>query len=180
MCLDIFCFILASACHSKVVVWLMKQYKSLKEAEIAYFGHHLSPHNVNTATGNKSVATQCSSTLTDLPTASTIRHLFKQLLLDSQLQVLSGLFSTVMSTKFSTSVPDDYLVYSANAMAHLRHNSCSNVLYNLARGWGTLREDGSDSRFSVTRMPMGLIEYAASFFASDNLQSVSMHVFLAW
>ena len=162
----VFCFIFASACRSKVVGWLMKQYKSLKEAEITYFGHHLSPHN--TATGNKSAATQCSSTQTDPPTASTIKHLFKQLPLDSQLQVLCDLFSTVMSTKLSNFVPDDYLVYSANAMAHLRHNSCSNVLYNLARGWGTLREDGSDSRFPVTRMPMGLTEYAASIFASDN------------
>ena len=68
-------------------------------------------------------------------------------------------------------------VYSANAMAYLRHNSHSNVLYNLTRGWGTLREDGIDSRFPVTRMPMGLTEYAASIFASDNLQSVSIHTF---
>ena len=68
-------------------------------------------------------------------------------------------------------------VYSANAMAYLRHNSHSNVLYNLTRGWGTLREDGIDSRFPVTRMPMGLTEYAASILASDNLQSVSMHAF---
>ena len=33
MNLGIFCFVLASACHSKVVVWLMKQYKTPKEAE---------------------------------------------------------------------------------------------------------------------------------------------------
>ena len=72
--------------------------------------------------------------------------------------MLYDLFSTVMSTKFSNSVPDDYLVYSANAVVHLRHNSHSNVLHNLARGCGTLREDGSDSSFPVTRMPMGLIE----------------------
>ena len=38
----------------------------------------------------------------------------------------------------------------------------------LAEGGGTSREDGSDSRFPVTRMPMGLTEYAASIFASDN------------
>ena len=85
----------------------MKQYKSPKEAENASFGHHLSPHN--TATGNKNATTQCSSTHTDPPTASTIKYPFKQLPLDSQLQGLSDLFSTVMSIKFSNSVPDDYL-----------------------------------------------------------------------
>ena len=47
----LFCCILASACHSKVVGWLMKQYKTPKEAEAVYFEHHLSPHN--TATVNK-------------------------------------------------------------------------------------------------------------------------------
>ena len=176
MNLGIFCFILASACRSKVVVWLMKQYKTPKEAEAVYFGHNLSSHNATT--GNNNAATQCSSTQTDSPDATTILHLFKQVPLDSQLQVLSNLFSNFMLSKLSISVPDDYLVYSANAMAHLRHNARSNVLYNLAKGWGTLREDGSDSRFPVKRMPMGLIEYAASFFAFDNLQSVSMHAFL--
>jgi len=45
----------------------------------------------------------------------------------------------------------------------------SNVLYNLAKGVGTLRGDSSDSRFP---MPMGLVEYAANFFVSDNLQKV--------
>ena len=73
-------------------------------------------------------------------------------------------------------MPDGYLEYSANAMANLRHNSRSNVLYNLAKGLGTLRADGSDSRFPVKRMPMGLIEYLASFFSCDNLQSVSTYV----
>ena len=54
-------------------------------------------------------------------------------------------------------MPDDYLIYNANAMAYLKHNAHSNVLYNLARGWGTMREDGSDSRFPVKRMPIGLV-----------------------
>lgn len=148
----------------------MKQYKTPKEAEAAYFGHQSSPHN--TATLNKNVSTQYSSTQTDPPDASTIIYLFKQLPLDSQLQVLS---STFMSAKFSISVPDNYLLYSANTIANLRHNVSSNVLYNLAKGLGISREDGSDSRFPVKRMPMGLIEYAASFFASDDLQLVSIH-----
>ena len=47
-----------------------------------------------------------------------------------------------------------------------------NVLYNLAKGLGTQRADGSDSRFPTKCMPMGLIEYAAEFFANDNVRQV--------
>ena len=43
----------------------------------------------------------------------------------------------------------------------------------MAKTIGTIREDGSDSRFPVKRMSMGLVEYIASFFAADNLQSAS-------
>ncbi|XP_065904934.1 uncharacterized protein [Dysidea avara] len=144
----------------------MKQYKMPKEAEVAYFGRQPSSHP-------SSHPTQSFSTQTDSSDPSAILHLFKLLPLDSQLQLLSSLFSSFVSSKFSVSVPDGYLEYSANAMANLRNNSRSNVLYNLAKGLGALRADGSDSRFPVKRMPMGLIEYLASFFSCDNLQSVS-------
>lgn len=97
--------------------------------------------------------------------------------MDSQLQVMSNMFSTFISTKFGISVSGN-LVYSVNAMVHLKHNAHSNVLDNLAKGLGISREDGSDSRFLAKRIPMGLMEYATSFFASDNLQLVSMHAFL--
>ncbi|XP_065891566.1 uncharacterized protein [Dysidea avara] len=58
-------------------------------------------------------------------------------------------------------------------MVQLKANGRGNVLYNLAKGIGTLREDGQESRFPIKRMPMGLIEYSADFFAADNLQSIS-------
>jgi len=41
----------------------------------------------------------------------------------------------------------------------------------VAKGIGTMREDEKDSRFPTKRMPMGLVEYAADFYATDNLQS---------
>ena len=47
-----------------------------------------------------------------------------------------------------------------------------NVLYNLAKGLGTPRLDGSDSRFPAKRMPMGLVEYATNFFVADKMQQV--------
>ena len=57
-------------------------------------------------------------------------------------------------------------------MAQLKHNERSNVLYNLAKGLGTPRLDGSDSRFPAKRMPMGLVEYATNFFVADKMQQV--------
>lgn len=70
------------------------------------------------------------------------------------------------------SVRDDFVILAAKAMLQLKNSGRSNVLYNLAKAIGTIREDGSDSRLPTKRMPMGLIEYIASFFVADNLQSV--------
>lgn len=70
------------------------------------------------------------------------------------------------------SVRDDFVILAAKAMLQLKNSGRSNVLYNLAKAIGTIREDGSDSRLPMKRMPMGLIEYIASVFVADNLQSV--------
>ena len=60
-------------------------------------------------------------------------------------------------------VSEDFVSYASNAMSQLRHSRRTNVLYSLAKGIETLREDNSDSRLPTKRMPMGLIEYTASF-----------------
>jgi len=49
-------------------------------------------------------------------------------------------------------------------MSQLRYRQRTNVMYNLAKGLGTQRVDGSDSRFPTKCMPMELIEYTADFF----------------
>ena len=85
---------------------------------------------------------------------------------------LSKLFSVYLS-QFSLTVPDDFLGNAAGAMKRLSDGGRTNVLYNLAKGIGTLRPDQSDSRFPIKQMPFGLIEYTAQFFAADNLQQVN-------
>ena len=91
----------------------------------------------------------------------------------SQLDVLSKLFSSYITSEMRLSVPDDFIILAARAMLQLKNSGRSNVLYNLAKAIGTPREDGSDSRFPTKRMPMGLVEYISSFFVAENLQSVS-------
>ena len=73
---------------------------------------------------------------------------------------------------FKLSVPNDFLHLAASAMLQLANNGRTNVLCDLAKGIGTLRQDEEDTRFPVKRMPIGLVEYTAQFFASDNLQQV--------
>lgn len=101
-----------------------------------------------------------------------VEYMFNQLPVESQLSTLSKLFSVYLS-QFSLTVPNDFLDNAASAMQRLSDGGRTNVLYNLAKGMGTLRPDQSDSRFPIKQMPLGLVEYIAQFFAADNLQQVN-------
>ena len=59
-------------------------------------------------------------------------------------------------------------------MERLKLCSRSNVIYNLAKGLGMMRNDQSDSCFPAKRMPMGLIEYICNFFVSETLEQVTI------
>ena len=89
---------------------------------------------------------------------------------NAQLDLLSKLFSSYASSEMRLSVPDDFIVLVARAMLQLTSSGRSNVLYNLAKAIGTIREDVSDFRLPTKQMPMGFIEYIANFFVADNLQ----------
>ena len=102
----------------------------------------------------------------------TVMYMFNRLPVESQLTLLSDLFSSYLTNVYSLTVPKDFLCNAANAMLRLSDGGRTNVLYHLAKGIGTLRADKKDSRFPVKRMPMGLVEYIAQFFAVDNLQQV--------
>lgn len=79
--------------------------------------------------------------------SSTLMDTLNELSTESILQVLSNFFTKYTFATSGVSVPDDFLTLSAKAMAHLKSNDRNNVLYNLAKGLGTPRHDGSDSRF---------------------------------
>ena len=101
-----------------------------------------------------------------------IVEILQQFSLESLLEVMSTFFTDYIDKKLNITIPEDFLTLSAKAMAQLKHNERSNVLYNLAKGLGTPRLDGSDSRFPAKRMPMGLVEYATNFFVADKMQQV--------
>jgi len=180
--------VVAKACRSVIIRRLIKKYKTPKEAGRAYFGElefcadpvdsENPPHPGSSSTTerldpNSEHRSQVTETApSDASELAGFQHLLNQLPEDVQLDFLSRLFSTVVKSRSQISVPDDFLVLAANGMTHLQRCGRNNVLYQLAKGLGMMREDKSDSRFPTKRMPMGLLEYATDFFASDNLQSV--------
>ena len=89
-----------------------------------------------------------------------------------QISQMSCQFSSILKHEYCLNVPQDYLELSVQAMLHLKQCDRSNILYSLAKGLGTLRPDGSDSKFPTKRMPAGLLQYMVEFFAADNLSQV--------
>ena len=59
-------------------------------------------------------------------------------------------------------------------MVRLKKGQQSNVIYNLARGVGTECPDQTDSRFPVSRMPLGLVEYVTDFFVAEDINMVAV------
>jgi len=124
--------------------------------------------------GLKTTATQTNSVEVSL-----VEYALNQLPTESQLLALSKLFSAYLSDHFLLTVLNDFLKNAASAMLRLSGGGRTNVLYNLAKGIGTMRPDQSDSHFSIKRMPLGLVEYVANFFAAENLQQVITCIFLS-
>ena len=63
---------------------------------------------------------------------------------EQQLSFLSDVFTSIAESE-QLSVPSDFLHMSLQAMKQLQSSGRSNMLYGLAVGLGTKREDGSDS-----------------------------------
>ena len=135
-----------------------------------YKKHELQPQTNFFVTSNE--PTKSSSMQSDPVDLFMLLDMLDQIPEESRLPLLSELFSAFLSIKFALSVPKDFLCLAAIAMVQLSEGGRTNILYNLAKGIGTMRPDTSVSRFPVKRMPMGLVEYTAQFFAADNLQQV--------
>ena len=58
-------------------------------------------------------------------------------------------------------------------MQYLKKCQRYNIIYGIAKGFGTMQPDGKDSLIPATRMPTGMLEYTAKFFTSPTLSQVS-------
>ena len=154
---------IGNACRFKVVGWLKKKFSSPKDAARFY---------EISCTCNKEVQTEA---LPDPPVKCSIGVQTMEVAeveAEVRLAALSHEFSDICKQHFNVDVPTDFLVLSLSAMDNLAGNDRSNVLYSLAKGIGTIREDESDSLFPVKRMPLGMVEYAANFFSHDTINQV--------
>jgi len=152
--------------------YIFVYYRFITPSEVgAYFGKQKLPSQACAAISSSSEKS-CNKQ-TDLVDSSTFLDILNRLPTESQLPLLSEVFSVYMQNVFELLVPNDFLLLSATAMHQLSKNGRTNVLYNLAKGMVTLRQDKEDTRFPIKRMPMGLVEYTAQFFAFDNLQQVN-------
>lgn len=90
----------------------------------------------------------CESVQTDDVDPSTVYYFYEKLSAEVKLEVLSKLFSMYMVSDMCVSVPSDFLSYTSKAMINLKSSRHTNVLYNLAKGIGSLRVDGTTFEIS--------------------------------
>ena len=163
--------VVGNACRYKVVGFLRKKYESPKEAEDQL---KESPSGSSSQISNP-VSSDCMSVQESFSARVPTQPAGCQTNLSlpgssSDLVTLSKLFSDLLGSDIH--VPEDYLIYTAQAMNQLSVSGRSNVLYKLSKGIGTMRPDNSDSCFPCKRMPMGMLEYMTDFFASTVIQQV--------
>ena len=114
-------------------------------------------------------------TLQSLYKLQTLFSSFTRLNHEEQMSLLCKFFSYHCATAHDVNMPNDYLPLSVCAIKNLRTRGKLNVLYELARGFGTMRSDQSDTCFPMTRMPFGMLEYMATFFNSTPGSNVRLN-----
>ena len=156
-------FIVGKACRTKVTVFLAKKFRTPKDAD----SHYNPSATVASTYAGAMDQGQTSDSLTPLQKCMDILSLLDH---DQQVTLISELFSSIANTHGSPlNIPTDFLKLVIDATRHLRSCNRLNVLYLMARGLGTMREDNSDSLIPANRMP---IEYIAQFFNATSIQQV--------
>ena len=102
------------------------------------------------------------------------RHLWS-FPVEDQIQLLSELFSGYCIRNHAPKTMVSHLELSIQRMLQLEKVGRSNVLYGLASGLGSFREDGSP-RFPVDRMPMGLLQHMVDFLNCQSVQEVRGYI----
>lgn len=178
--------LVGSSCRFKVVKWLRKKFDDPKAAETFYSSSNVSV-GVQVSVASLSVGVQTTSEMQVSGVAKRSNTpMFKDAGVQTDqwkdpdcvidLQAMSVAFSKYCRQELGVEVCDDFLHLSSSAMFRLTAGNRSNVVYNLAKGIGTCRRDSTESRFPVGKMPMGLVEYTANFFAAEDINSVDNYV----
>ena len=92
-----------------------------------------------------------------------------------QLQAISQQFELHAYNYHGISIPDNFLALVLSSRNHLMVHKRRDVITDMVKVIGTMRHDNSDSLLPVKRMPMGLLEYILSFYASDTKNAVRVN-----
>lgn len=161
----------AGTCRMKVTSKLMKKFRD-PEAALQFLETHSSRHapspGIPPILHHRDTSTHTNSSTSDIV---------------GQMKTLLGTLSAAAVGQLlqflappDVTVPPEFVSHSLACMETLKQAGRSNILAGLAKALGSMRPDGIDSRMPVSQMPVGLIEYAASFFSSDSLHQVHVHV----
>ena len=91
--------------------------------------------------------------------------------------LLQNLFWQYMSLELGSDlrefVPSDFIELCCKGINTLNLNGKENIIYYLAKGLGTPRQDGSGPRLPIDRMPFGLLSYNIRYFAMETVNNIS-------
>ena len=164
-------FLAAYACRAQVSTKLSSKFATPEDALRFYQAPLESRHSPAPAPvlHKRSSSTQTDGSVRHDHILSSMKCLLDSLPSSERASIINDLMQSLSS---DLHVPSDFVSSSLACMERLKKCGRSNLLYGLAKALGTMRPDGSDSLMPMAHMPVGLIEYAASFFTSDSMYQV--------
>ena len=133
----------ATACRTKVTIKLKAAFRTPLDAELYYQGRLAErpiqpPKSTKTATFSTSVQTEPEPP----DVCKQLKSLLSTISGENQLSVLNELLQSIALSQLPTvSIPNDFLAQSLSCMQRLKAAGKYNILYGVARGFGTMRED---------------------------------------
>ena len=174
------------ACRLRIRSKFAKNFRTPIQAERHYFGMDLEEEEIADVV-TVTTATQTCETLdasqrdTVLPTTvnpasfiSYTQEALEKYPRSLQIQLITSLYQRYALKEYDITIPEDFLTLFLKASQHLKSCQRSNIVYGLAKAFGRMRIDGSDSRLPAKRMPTGLLEYTINFFNADNIFEVRL------
>lgn len=137
---------------------LKKDFKTITEAEEAYNIHYFEKEEQ----GDRIDASAPGSPLAGGIINNVIDNLGR-LSPQQIIQLATQVYSFVAENDFHEDlkyfIPANFIELSLCATRHLKKNGKDNVIYDVCKCLGVMREDGSSARMDVRKMPFRLISY---------------------
>ena len=157
----------------KVIKSLKKDFKTIDDAEEAYNIDYFGMEEWIERADSPTPESPCVKDIFDYISCNLGRLTSSQ-----RVQLTSQMYSFVAENDFQEElkhfIPKNFIELSLHAARNLKNDDKDNVIFNLCKCLGVMREDGSTTRMDMQKMPFGLISYNCKFFASED--SSNLHV----